>query len=294
MDRQASLIVNAVNLKVDKKPHGKFPVNGAALYQETLTLDPKLAHSMLSLRALSQRHQSQGRVERYAMDMRADRWRQTGDPIRFDRDMNLIDGQHRLAAIVDAGRSLKGQVVQVLYDDSAMLVLDQGAKRTLSDARKIGGKSFCNPCVMSAILLEHCAFTISRIGRMTIQEKISVVDAFAARGRELLHEWRGAQAKPGTGALAAAIACMRVDREKAAAFFTATFNNEPVIDGRVNKTVVTLASWIMSTRRTRGGPGSNFQMETAARCIHAWNAYRDGRTLTTSRYNPEHEMPQPQ
>lgn len=289
---EKSLIVNAVNLKLDKKSTPKFPVNGASLYQETLAIDPKLAAAMLSLRAMSQRHQSQSRTERYARDMSEKRWRQTGDPIRFDRDMNLLDGQHRLAAMVDSGETLRGQVVQILFDDQAMLVLDQGAKRTLSDARRIGGKSHVQPVVMSAIILEHSGFHVHKLHSMTLTEKIGVVDAYGARARELLGEWRSSQTKPGSGALAAAIACMRVDREAAAEFFTAVFNNEPITGGKLNKTAATLASWIMSTRRTRGGPG-NFQLETAARCIHAWNAYRQGRVLTTSRYNPEHEMPSP-
>lgn len=41
-------------------------------------------------------------VARYARDMAAGKWHLDGSPIRFDATGTLLDGQHRLAAIIES------------------------------------------------------------------------------------------------------------------------------------------------------------------------------------------------
>jgi hypothetical protein len=71
-------------------------------------------------------------VDAYARDMAAGHWSLNGDPIRFDKDGNLIDGQHRLLAIIKANVPIKSFVVRDLGDD-AFITLDSGIKRTMGD-----------------------------------------------------------------------------------------------------------------------------------------------------------------
>jgi hypothetical protein len=71
-------------------------------------------------------------VDAYARDMAAGRWPLNGDPIRFDTHGNLIDGQHRLYAIIAANVPGKSFVVRDL-DDDVVLTLDSGIQRTMGD-----------------------------------------------------------------------------------------------------------------------------------------------------------------
>lgn len=80
------------------------------------------------------------RVEQYARDMVTDRWRFTGDAIRFNGDDTLIDGQHRLAAVVEAGVTVQMLVIRGL-EDEAKTHIDTGAKRSFSDVLHYEGFS---------------------------------------------------------------------------------------------------------------------------------------------------------
>lgn len=71
-------------------------------------------------------------VNRYARDMIGGKWRMTGDPIRFSKTGKLIDGQHRLTAIVKTGVTVSC-VVMTGLDDEIFDVIDTGRSRSKSD-----------------------------------------------------------------------------------------------------------------------------------------------------------------
>lgn len=78
-------------------------------------------------------------VRQYANDMRAGRWRLNGDPIRFNDGSGLIDGQHRLTAVVEAGVPIESVVIRGLGDDDKV-TFDSGVKRNFSDILKFRGE----------------------------------------------------------------------------------------------------------------------------------------------------------
>ncbi|MDF5718746.1 MAG: hypothetical protein PUP93_33985, partial [Rhizonema sp. NSF051] len=61
--------------------------------------------------------------------------------IKFDKDKKLIDGQHRLAAIITANIPIKLSIL-FGYDDKAQAVMDCGRARTSGEASKILGDNF--------------------------------------------------------------------------------------------------------------------------------------------------------
>lgn len=87
------------------------------------------------------------KADRYARDLKAGNWLTTGDAIRFDWNGNLIDGQHRLTAILQSGSSAQMLVVRGL-DPAVMNVLDTGAARSSSDMLLLNGKQ--NTAVVAA------------------------------------------------------------------------------------------------------------------------------------------------
>lgn len=66
-------------------------------------------------------------VKKYARDMKANKWDVNGESIKFDQDGNLIDGQHRLAACIEANMPFTTVVV---YNANARNV-DTGWNRQL-------------------------------------------------------------------------------------------------------------------------------------------------------------------
>jgi hypothetical protein len=69
------------------------------------------------------------RVRRYAEDMNSGDWTVTGDAIRFSKSGKLLDGQHRLWACVESGKSFS-TVVYTGLPEEAQLVMDQGMARS--------------------------------------------------------------------------------------------------------------------------------------------------------------------
>src|SRR4051812_21570608 len=84
------------------------------------------------------RNMREGVAEKYAADMREDRWTECSAPIIFYENGDLADGQHRLWAVVESG---KGQDFLVMRDfpKDAAINIDTGAGRTLIDNAKISG-----------------------------------------------------------------------------------------------------------------------------------------------------------
>lgn len=79
-------------------------------------------------------------VERLAESMRGGEWvEMAGDPIRFNQQGELIDGQHRLWAVIEAGATLRFAVARGLPAE-AQTVLDTGRRRTLADFLEMHGE----------------------------------------------------------------------------------------------------------------------------------------------------------
>lgn len=77
-------------------------------------------------------------VNRYAMDMKSGLWADNGDPIQLNSLEQVINGQHRLAAIVQSGCSIRMLVVR-----DAENLFDEGARRTLKQRLVANGEENC-------------------------------------------------------------------------------------------------------------------------------------------------------
>lgn len=118
----------------------KVKVNELAV--ESVLITPDVAKSWLD-KNTNNRRLARTTVEAYASDMAAGRWRLTGDPIRFDVNGTLIDGQHRLAACVKSNKPFASAVIYGLPTE-AREVLDIGKKRTVRDVLMMEGTLQCD------------------------------------------------------------------------------------------------------------------------------------------------------
>ena len=124
-------------------------------------IDPETATRWLAANEAN-RHLRVAQVNKYASDMAAGRWHLTGSPIQFAVDGRLLDGQHRLAAIVKSGVTLPMFVVRGLAS-TAQSYMDTGAKRTVADQLSIAG--YKNSSVLAAGARLALAWWMGRLGQ---------------------------------------------------------------------------------------------------------------------------------
>lgn len=112
-----------------------------------MTANPKITTEVLGpaeARDILDNHNAQNRslkpktVSQYARAMQLGEWAFIGDPIRLDRGGELLDGQHRLAAVVASGCPQTFVVVRNLEPDTQRY-MDAGVKRSAADQLRIEG-----------------------------------------------------------------------------------------------------------------------------------------------------------
>lgn len=105
--------------------------------QEWIEVGPELAEKLLAHNTAN-RPLRPLQVAQLARDMEAGNWRVTGDSIKFDVNDRLIDGQHRLHAVVKSGTTVKVLMIIGLQPE-AREVIDTNARRSAADALHLNG-----------------------------------------------------------------------------------------------------------------------------------------------------------
>ena len=106
---------------------------------EWVNVTPKMASEWLNTLNMNNRKLREGVAERYARDMKEGRWTHNPQPIMFYADDgSLADGQHRLWAVVESGKTIPFYIIRDVERDIALNV-DTGLGREVTDNAKIGG-----------------------------------------------------------------------------------------------------------------------------------------------------------
>lgn len=121
----------------EQEPRYIDPSRRAEPMAQWVSIDPELAERWLGSNT-SNRNARPGVIMKYTRDMRNGRWEVSGDTIKFDWNGRLIDGQHRLRAIIESGATVRLLVVRGLNPE-IQEVLDVTARRTAADALKFNG-----------------------------------------------------------------------------------------------------------------------------------------------------------
>lgn len=113
----------------------------AAMPEQTgpMWISPEIAELWLT-RNTANRPIRATRVNTMARDMAVGQWIYTGESIKFAADGRLLDGQHRLMAIIKSGETVKMLVVTGL-EGSSQQYMDAGARRTAADALSLRGEA---------------------------------------------------------------------------------------------------------------------------------------------------------
>jgi hypothetical protein len=224
------------------------------------------------------RNLRKAQVLAYARDMAAGRWTFTGESIKFDRDGHLLDGQHRLAAIVQSGVSITMPVMRGL-DPDVQHNMDAGIKRLGSDALALDGHKNTN--VLAAAARLAILWTSGRLSStekgsaVTTAEQVAFVNANTdlVRAVELANTIKKHLDCPQSVVACAWWALARIDVFEANEFFMDLANMQfsDTSDPRV-----ALLRRLQTARRNREHVP---QQAYLALVIRTWNAVRAGKPL---------------
>lgn len=135
----------------------------------TITITPELAREYLAKNIDKNRPIRKAVVHAYAEQMKRGEWKITPQGISFDQKGRLIDGQHRLMAIIESGAKVPMYVTTGVPVDR-MLMIDCGAKRTTADILGIA-----NPKLGNLYNKRGCAIAIDMMRMLGINYKPSTI-----------------------------------------------------------------------------------------------------------------------
>jgi hypothetical protein len=242
-----------------------------------MQVTPEIAREWLE-RNRHNRPVSDSLVISYGLDMLEGRWQYNGDAIRFDTAGNLIDGQHRLKACLEAGVPFETDVIYGLAPE-AIRTIDIGKVRTAGHIAHLEGVENANLlCAIAGLIVLHSKHGIQRLKDPACQPtKTQIVEA-----AQNLPRMEAAAAK--AGGLGRKMAAPRIigfcywefarqDPGLAERFFEELAHGLNLTSGNP---VYALRERLLANRRAKAKLPP---LEIIALFFKAWIAYRAGRPL---------------
>ena len=137
---------------------------------KVMDITPETAAEMLTHNTDNVRKLSRSEVKRLADEMASGRWELNGETIVFDENGVLKNGQHRLAAIIMSGKTVKMLVVRGVSE--SVSVYDIQKRRTPTEILKSKGLD-CNPSITAAAGIIVNRFSRSRVSNSDLNDYIS-------------------------------------------------------------------------------------------------------------------------
>lgn len=121
------------------------------MFTKIEVITPNRAELYLEKNINNYRKPNKSVVSKYAEDMAAGKWEFNGESIKFSKGGHLIDGQHRLLAIIKSGKPIK---MLVIYDvENDVHVFDWNRTRSVSQIATANGIKSANNLVAEAGVL---------------------------------------------------------------------------------------------------------------------------------------------
>lgn len=265
-------------------------VNHENLYSELAEIGPALAKEWLDNYNTHNRPVTQATVDEYARRMLAGMW--TMSTIRWSRDGVLLDGQHRLLAVIQSGVTIRAFVERNL-DPAWQNDMDTGLKRGAGDVLALNGIDHKSKRIAAAARVAMCMEAEADIDRRRFSNAETL--AFVTRNPDLIDAIE-LMATIGTTPLPASVADYAfyrfslLDADAAYSFFTKFALGADLERGNP---ILTLRN------RLLGGYGADRKIsreEQLSLTFRAWNYWRKGERIfriLSNRHGKKIEIPEP-
>lgn len=232
-------------------------------------------------------------VNDYARDMAAGSWTLNGEAVKIAEDGTLLDGQHRLAALVQANVTVEMVVVAGL-DPATQETMDTGRKRSFNDVLSIRG--VVNAASVAAVAKRMWSWDNGDTRfSANIKPTTAELNAWIAAnpsvhrsaeiGVRTRHSFRAiAQSTAGT----AHQLFNRLDESDTAEFFAKLGSGAGLEEG---EPILTLRNRLMRDAAEGRRHGDMIRIGLV---IKAWNYTRKGEKLTRLEMHNESVMPTPE
>jgi hypothetical protein len=224
--------------------------------------------------------------------MRRGEWELNGESIKVAEDGSLLDGQHRLHAVVESGKSIQVLVVRNL-PAGAQDTVDTGRRRRLADILMVEGYTDASALAATVNILHRyrigARLDYSQLNAPTPAQALSIVEA-EPHIRDSVRVGRNVTKVIGgpIGVFAALhLVFVETDPEPAEDFFTG-LKSGAELDRR--DPLLRLRNQIVRPRKDRGYTQSPHHV--AALTIKAFNLRRAGRTVEALLYRSNENFPE--
>lgn len=260
--------------------------------QYLATVTPAIAKKILDEHNGRNRNLGQTTVRRYRKDMEAGVWTFAGDPLRFDVDGILIDGQHRLRAVSQLSDPDAAIVFNIMtgLPHETIQTFDQGRKRDAG--QQLGLLGIKNGTTVAAAVRltlqwDAGSRTASSLRKSESSASTAQVEKWIAENADVIETVNEQQSMlrncpaPGGPTMAAALITHRINPDAQIEFFTALAEGGEPKGSPILALDRKLVGLQRSSRRVRPN-------EYLVMILRTWTAWRKNLTMTRLVMPSEH------
>jgi len=268
----------------------------------SVTISPQFAQELLELNT-NNRPVRTSSVRQISETIKEGKWIENGDSIRISKSGVLIDGQHRLEAIIQAGMPI-AQDVAVGLDDQAFAVIDTGRRRSKADTISVMGLK--NASILANAIDLLYAYRVNKdihIMNRKVQSNediVQYIDQLRASGElEFIEELvsqssiKNKRLKAFSPALWAVIDFILkgINTEQADYFIHSVVTGDGVSSRDKTSPMFLLRNKLIETV-TNGKIQFRLNYKLAL-VFKAWNAFREGKVMKQLSWDDRQDFPQP-
>lgn len=261
------------------------------VYAKVETITPFMAAEYLTMNKAN-RPLNKNTVDRYAEEMRKGHWKVNDGAICFTKSGMMINGQHRLHAIIQYGKPVDTLVVRNL-DEDVFATIDSGRKRTASGVFSLSGvkNSYSKSAAVNKYMRMHLNLSMATTTSLAACKLISNADlleeynsspglyedavSFASKCYDKLRILTVSEV---AGLYVYLVKDVKHSAKTVEEFFRMLFFSENV----TNKTITLLRDKLINDRISRQRMTLKYKSMLT---VKAWNSYIQGKELSILKWN---------